>query len=457
MNITKEQTGELTATIQINLQHTDLESDVTKALKDYQRKATIPGFRPGHVPFGMVKKMYGSSVMAEQVNKSVSKALNDYIEDEKIAILGHPIANIEKTGTLDFDNQTDYNFYFDIGLSPEFDLNLESVQLEYSKIIAGDKQIEETVNNMLERNPIHTHPETVGEEDEIEASIGETDHAGNEIEDGLKSEIRFKVNSVIDEESKSLFVGKTDGAEFVIDLEKALGTEKLADLVKWPAEAETSVPSSYNLIIKEIHHEEKAILNEDFFETIFPEQNITTLEAFRFKVAEGINLQLESESERHFANKAIDGVIDQIKFSLPTEFLHAWVLQNAEGKLTKEQLEEDAVQYDRTFRWQVIEGKLMEENPNLAVTKDEIRTAVKRQFFGQFMNPDQYDEDMDHRMEPIVDMILKNKDESNKIAEKIAEQKFASYIKEKAQITVKEVTYDTFIESFNKNKNDNDE
>ena len=222
MNITKVQTGELTATIQINLQHADFESDVNNSLKEYQRKATIPGFRPGKVPFGMVKKMYGSSVMADQVNKTISKTLNDYLTDEKIAILGHPIANIEKTGTIDFDHDNDLNFFFDIGIAPEFDVNLENIQLEYSKIIAGEKQVEETVNNMLEKNPIHTHPEEVMENDEIEATIAEVDENGKEIESGVVSDITLKLSILTDADSKALFVGKTDGSEFVINLEKQL-------------------------------------------------------------------------------------------------------------------------------------------------------------------------------------------------------------------------------------------
>lgn len=453
MNITKAQTGELTATIQINLQNSDFESDVNKSLRDYQRKATVPGFRPGKVPFGLVKKMYGSSVMADQVNKTISKALNDYLVDEKLSILGHPIANIDKTGTIDFDHDSDFNFFFDIGIAPEFDVNLESIELEYSKIIAGDKQIEETINNMLERNPIHIHPEIVSENDDIEANITEVDENGKEKEDGFVTELSFKMSNITDKESKATLIGKTDGAEFIINLEKAFGgIDALKNALKWPEDKLIAPPSNYNLVIKEIHHEEKANLDEEFFEKIFPNQNINTIDDFKFKVAEDINKQLEGESDRYFAGKAIDSLVEQIKFSLPEEFMKAWVLQNAEGKITKEKIDEDYVQYDRTFRWQLIEGKLIDANPSLAVSREEIRNAVKQQFFGQFMSTQVVDEEMNNRMEPIVDMILKNQDEARKISDRIAESKFGMYIKENAKITVKEISYDTFIESFNQNE-----
>ena len=222
-------------------------------------------------------------------------------------------------------------------------------------------------------------------------------------------------------------------------------------ILKWSDESIVP-PSTFNLVIKEIHREEKAVLNQEFFERIFPGQNIVSLEEFKSKITEDINRQLEAESDRYFAGKAIDGLVDQIKFSLPNEFMKIWVLQNAEGKLTKEKIEEDYVHYERTFRWQLIEGKMIESNPGLSVTRDEIRDTVKRQFFGQFMNADVVDEEMNNRMEPIVDMILKNQDEARKISDQIAERKIGLLIKEKAQITVKEVTYDTFIESINQSE-----
>ncbi len=450
MNITKESTGEQTATIRISLQQADIEPEVTKALKDYQRKASVPGFRPGKVPFGMVKKMYGNSVMADQVNKTISNSLNDFITGEKLSILGHPVANIEKTGTVDFDHQTDYDFYFDIGIAPEFSLNLSEVDLEFTKITAGEKQLAETIQSLLDRNPVHTHPEEIGENDQIEASVTETNKKGQEKENGYQADISFAMSLITEEDSRILFLGKTDGAEFVADLGKAFGSiEDLKKVLKWPENSETDPATNYNVVIKEIQRDEKAELNQDFFERIFPGQNINDEEAFRAKLTEDINRQLEGESERFFAGKAIDGLVEKIQFNLPVEFMKTWMLQNAEGKLTREKLDEEYIHYDRTFRWQLIESKLIEAEPSLYVTEAEIRDQVKKQFFGQFMDSREVDDEMNKRMEPIVDMILKNQEEARKIGDQIAERKIAAYIKEKANVTVKEMNYDAFIESIN--------
>ncbi|MFZ4463218.1 MAG: hypothetical protein ACOYN5_05195, partial [Bacteroidales bacterium] len=201
--------------------------------------------------------------------------------------------------------------------------------------------------------------------------------------------------------------------------------------------------------IKEIQRDEKSELNQDFFERIFPGQNISDEDAFRAKLTEDINRQLEGESERFFAGKAIDGLVEKIQFNLPVEFMKTWMLQNAEGKLTREKLDEEYIHYDRTFRWQLIESKLIEAEPSLYVTEAEIRDQVKKQFFGQFMDSREVDDEMNKRMEPIVDMILKNQEEARKIGDQIAERKIAAYIKEKANVTVKEMNYDAFIESIN--------
>jgi trigger factor len=450
MNITKELSGEQTATIRISLQQADIEPEVTKALKDYQRKASVPGFRPGKVPYGMVKKMFGNSVMADQVNKTISNALNDFITGEKLSILGHPVANIEKTGTVDFDHQTDYDFYFDIGIAPEFDLNLSNIDLEFTKITAGEKQLAETIQSLLDRNPVHTHPEEIGVNDQIEASVTETNEKGQEKENGYQADISFAMSLVTEEDSRKLFLGKTDGAEFLADLGKAFGRiEDLKKVLKWPENSDNDPATNYNVVIKEIQRDEKAELNQEFFERIFPGQNINDEEAFRAKLTEDINRQLEGESERFFAGKAIDGLVEKIQFNLPVEFMKTWMLQNAEGKLTREKLDEEYIHYDRTFRWQLIESKLIEAEPTLYVTEAEIREQVKKQFFGQFMNSQEVDEEMNKRMEPIVDMILKNQEEARKIGDQIAERKIAAYIKEKANVTVKEMNYDAFIESIN--------
>jgi trigger factor len=168
MEITRENTGELTATIRVALTSKDYDEKVTKVLRDYQRKATMPGFRPGHVPFGHVKKLYGKAVLAEEVNKIISEALTNYMQEEKLPVLGNPIASKEKNGNIDFENMDSFEFFFDIGFAPEFNLDLDKLEVDHHIITVDDEMIDTYVESIRKRHG------TKVEKDESEPAAGET-------------------------------------------------------------------------------------------------------------------------------------------------------------------------------------------------------------------------------------------------------------------------------------------
>ncbi|MFC2106920.1 trigger factor [Bacteroidota bacterium] len=176
MNITQEQTGDLTATIKIELEPADYAEKVKTVLKDYQKKANLPGFRPGKVPFGMVKKMYGKPVMAEEINKLISESLNNYIVEDKINILGNPLPNLEKTQTVDFDQEINMDFYFDIGIIPEINVIIdENIKLDFYDIQADDKTVEKFIIDIQKRQGQPEAVEVSEEEDIIRGEISEPD------------------------------------------------------------------------------------------------------------------------------------------------------------------------------------------------------------------------------------------------------------------------------------------
>ncbi len=180
MKITQESTGELTATIKIEISPADYTEKVNKILKDYQRKANIPGFRPGKVPFGMVKKMYGSSVFADELNKLLSESLNNYIEDNKIEILGQPLANDQLTPAFDGDEDKDLEFYFDLGLMPEFSLEFsDKTAVDYFKIKIDETMVDNYVDDIRRRNGKMINPEVSAAGDTLKGEFLELDADGN--------------------------------------------------------------------------------------------------------------------------------------------------------------------------------------------------------------------------------------------------------------------------------------
>ncbi len=180
MNITQESNGDLNAIIHINLVEEDYLESVNKQLADYRKKASMPGFRPGKVPMGMIKKMYGKGVLAEEVNKAVSEALNNYIVENKLKVLGYPLPNLDKSATVDLEKSESYDFYFDIGLSPEFEIILsDKISIPYYKIKVKKEDVDKAINDVKVRFGTEENPEKAEETDGLQGKFSELDADGN--------------------------------------------------------------------------------------------------------------------------------------------------------------------------------------------------------------------------------------------------------------------------------------
>ncbi len=447
MNISKEQTGELEATIQISIESEDYQKDVNDELKQYQRKANMPGFRPGKVPMGMIKKMYGKSVMAEKVNRLISDTLNNYIVENKLPVLGYPLANMEKTGTIDFDEKDSFEFYFDIGLSPDFEVDMEKVEKpEYIKAIATDDKVDEAIQNIL-KNAAKMVDEDVAEEgDTLELKITQVDENGEEMEGGYQKDIQFEIDEIENESEKEFFVGKELGAEFVYNFSKAIPEEETRqEILQLDEENKTLADNDFNVIIDSIKRKKEAELNEELFNEMYPDKEIRTEDEFRAQIKEDIEKQYANDCDRYFLNKAIDAMIDHHQFDMPDAFIKRWLLDNNEGKLTEADVEKDYDNYVKSLRWQLISSKLEKDHEELKVNIEEIRDVVRRHFMGSMQMPPEMADEMKERMDGIVDTILQNKEEAAKIKDQLAEQKLARFFKEKLAPRERDMNYDDFV------------
>jgi trigger factor len=195
MNITQEPLTDLTAKIQISLEKNDYEKEVNESLKSYQRKASMPGFRPGKVPFGLVKKMYGKAVLADKVNQLVSDKLNNYIIENKLPVLGYPMP-MNDSQFFDDDNREQFDFMFELALSPDFKLDLNGTVVPYIRIEATNEEIQQAIDNMLLSNPVITQCETIGADDRVNVALAEADEKGEEIEGGFTKEFTFHMDQI---------------------------------------------------------------------------------------------------------------------------------------------------------------------------------------------------------------------------------------------------------------------
>ena len=348
MKTTQTSKGELLAGIQISLLKEDYEAEVTKALKDYQHKATMPGFRQGKVPFGMIKKMYGQAVLLEKINQKVSEALNNHIVENKLDVIGYPLPDMEQSQPNDLDNQEELNFYFEAALKPAIAVELKNHKINDFNIKASAEEIDRTIKSI---------------------------QTNNKVED------------------------------------------------------------------------KEAELNEELFDKIFPGQEVKDIETFRSKVAVEMEKQYVLEAERMFYNKAVDQLVEEIKFDLPDTFLKRWIVENSEGKITAEDVESNYDNsYVKSLRWQLIEEALVKQNPDLVIKEQEVRDFVRSMYFGH-MDIETLDEETKKRLEDIIDAIIKDDNQRQNINNQLADKKLTAFLKENMTITVVDTDYEGFVQA----------
>ncbi len=436
MNITQEDSGKLTALVHINLKEEDFLEKVNAQLKDYRKKAQMPGFRPGMVPMGMIKKMYGSAVMADEVNKTVSDALNNYIYDNKLNILGYPLPNEEKSAPVDFDGQKEFDFYFDLGLAPEIEVKLtDDLKVPYYKIKVTDEEIDLAIKDMQKRLGEEEHPEKAELEDTVHVKLQEADEEGNAVEEGHQAEASFVVSDIKLKTIQKLFVGKAVGAKGVINLARAFKDDaKVKELLKLQDD-DAKLKADYEFEITDIVRIKEAELNEDFYKKVYPSDELKTEEDFKNRVREDLSGHYQHDADKQFVGDTIDEILKRVNPELPDAFLKRWLLENNKGKATAEQIEGQYDSYAKTFKWQLIESKLIEEfGDELKVSDEDVRNKVRAYFQmagGESTNP---------QVEGIVDQILGNQQERERIYGELMDERYIAFFKEKITKDEKEVT-----------------
>ncbi len=386
MKITKEITGALTALLKLEIAPDDYAPAVDKQIGDYRRKAKIPGFRPGHIPVGLVKKMYGKAILADEVNKLISDQLAQYIRDNQINILGNPLPNLEKNSAIDFENQDSFEFYFDLGLAPDFTIPVDQ-----------DMQID---------NYIIT------------------------IDDGL-------VDKYIQSTRKQL--GKPAVSES--DSENATPVDQAEETdPELPAPSVVPVDSETEPVTPEV---ELAEMNSEFYNKVFPGLDLQTEEDFREQVRKDASMSFTSETNKLLFSQIRNALIKNTELPLPDDFLKRWLLENNEGKYTPENIEKNYEYFAESIKWQLIEHKLIKEN-DIEVTDDDIRTYIKINMFRQINMPDM-DAAMQQRYDSIVDSLMENKEQVSRINDELYNTKMLFYFKSNIIFHPKEVTYDEFI------------
>ncbi|MBC8320700.1 MAG: hypothetical protein H8E34_08255 [Bacteroidetes bacterium] len=443
MNISQESTGELTAIIHINLRESDYIDAVNKQLADYRKKANIPGFRPGMVPIGMIKKMYGNSAMIDEVNKSLSEALNNYIIENKINVIGNPLPNTEKSTNIDFKNSKDFDFYFDIGLRPEIEIKLsKDITVPNYSINIIDSEIDKAIEDVKIRFGEDENPETAEEGDAFQGKFVEVDHEGNIIDGGVENVGFLKYDDIKLNTIQKQFIGAKAGDSVIFNPLNATKDEsKVASLLNRHDEGDQKLKSDYKFEIAKIVRTHIAELGEDLYKKVFPSQEIFSVKEFREALSNDLVKHYQRDTDRQFLADTVKELIKIANINLPDEFLKRWLIESNDGKITQEQIDTQYNSYARTFKWQLLENELLKDHGDaMQVKEEEIREKVATYFktMGSV--------ELIPQIEGIIDQVLSNSDEKQKIHNDIQDEKLIKLFKENITLKNKKVTTEKFIE-----------
>jgi trigger factor len=445
MNITRENIDELNAILTVSIEKSDYEATVNDVLKSYRKKANMPGFRPGMVPAGLIRKMYGKAVLAEEVNKIVSKSLLDYIREEKLNVLGEPLPNPEKQPAIDWDNQSDFSFVFDVAMAPDFEVKLDKdLKMPFYSIVAD----QDIVNKQADAYALHFGEnkvvETVGENDSIRGDFVQLDADGNELEGGIRAEqVIIAVDLMKDEEIKASVIGKKAGDVLVFDPVKAYeNRHEVGHMLNISHEAAHDLSGEFKFTIVEVLRFEPAEMNTDLFSKVYGEDaEITTADEFKAEIKDEIEKGSVLSSNYKFSIDARDMLVNTFRLALPETFLKRWIKETNE-KMTEAQIENDFEHFMNDLRWQLIKDKIAKEN-DLRTMEEDVRALAREMAELQFREYGLTNVAPEH-IESYANRLLQNEDERRRLVSRNLENLVLELVKSKVTLDVKEITYDEF-------------
>jgi trigger factor len=435
MNITRESIDKLNAVVKIEITKVDYFDNVEKILTDYRKTANIPGFRKGQVPMGLVKKQHGKNVLVDEVNKILQSSLGKYLTDEKLDVLGSPLPKTDSD--VDWDGE-DFSFEFEIGLSPEFDIELNAKKAITKYTITADKKMIDDQLVNIQKQYGKLTPKTVIDKDDEVTGVFFNDSECIEStatftldklkgKSNLKSFTTAKIGDVLTLKTKGLFQESQD----------------LMTYLKLDNETVNGLDVQVTFTISEINSREKAELDQELFDKLFGPGNIKTVTELRAKITEDAEKQFVQQADQKFLNDVTEFLVDKTKFDLPVQFLQKWIQTAGEERLDAVQAKEEYEKSEKSMRYQLIESKLVVEN-NLQVNFDDLKAytseMIKTQMaqYGQ-MNP------TEKEIEDIVARVLSNQDEVKRISEQLTSKKLLDFYKEKVSCKDKKLSYDAFV------------
>lgn len=450
MNISFENSDKVNGLLTITVEEADFNASVEKTLKDYRKKANIPGFRPGQAPMGLIKRQFGASVRYDAVNKFVGEQLYKYIQDNNIQMLGEPLPSAKQETPADIEKPAPYTFVFDIAVAPEINMTLDGRnKIDYYTIKADDKLINEQIEMYQSRAGKYEKAEEYNAElnDMLKGDLRELDAEGNTKEGGITVEGAVLMPSYIKvDEQKNLFNNAKPGDIITFNPRKAYpeGEAEISALLKIDREVAKNLESNFSFQITEIQRFVKAELNQELFDQVFGEGKVKSEDEFRAKIAEGLKPQLEANSDYKFMLDVRTYCENKVgELTWPDELLKRIMLLNNKDK-GEDFVEKNYAESIKQLKWHLIKEQLVKAN-EIKIEDADVKAAAiemaRMQFaqYGMTNVPDEY-------VENYANELLKKREAVDNFVERAIDVKLAAALKSTVTLNNKEVTLDEFNE-----------
>jgi len=454
VDIALEKASDTSASLLITLTPDDYKTEVDKKLKQYSKNVALKGFRPGHVPPALVKKMYGKGVLVEEINTILSKTVSKYIRENKLQIVGDPIPNREQADAVDWDNQEQFHFTYELGLASDFEVHFDQLPtLTKYEIQATDKEVGETIENLQKQFHTHEHVEEAADGDTIYGDLKQVvapEDAESDSASQFASKTAFPTNKMA-EEGKAAFIGKAKGEVVTFTIEALFPDEKdRANATGVKKEEAANLTGEFTFEIEDITRHQPAEIGQELFDKTFGVGQVEGEEQFRAKITEVLTGNYERESNTLLRYDIERELLNNIPILLPEEFLKNWLLDSNEGKVTREQIDAEFEDFTKSVKWQLIKNKIAEQGA-VKVDPEELmemsRNMVREQF--GFMDSD-HDDDMNKTIDKIARNYLMDEKNNGQnytnLSNRVFDDKVIEYAKTRVTVEPKPVSFEEFKE-----------
>jgi trigger factor len=383
MNISLNKASDLQGRLTVVVTEADYKEKVEAKLKDYRKKASIKGFRPGMVPATLIKKLYGQSALVDEINHELGHAVSDYIKENKLNLVGEPLPAVDEADSIDWEKDTEFTFHYDLGFHGEFSVDLAKMKaIQSYEIKADKKEIDETIENLKKQFGEQTHPESVEDRDLVFGTFTQ----GEWVE---KSAIPMHA---IQDKSKKIFMGAKKGDTLKFAIDKVFVDAKALALATGKKEEEVAeLKGEVSYVVEDITRQVPAEMNVAFFDKVLGPGKATDEKSFRAEVETIVGENYAREAKYLLRIDAEKALLENVKIDLPEEFLRTWLIRINEGKFTPEQIDQDFDNVKRDIRWNLIKNEIAEKF-DVKVDYPEVVEKAKdmvRQQFGGYLSSDQ--------------------------------------------------------------------